>query len=121
MILDEWNKLVAEIKTNDTPENLLKLKQFVEQQAIKESQAFQQQTWQESKKQVLSSILPNDGYTPRIKENWSTLIEHIRKRLMANNGKIIKLFIYSDLWFGYLLAGSIGFGFISLLIQGYFF
>lgn len=116
-MLDEWNKLVEETKREVTPEILSKLKKFVAKETIRELEEAEQNHWISSRDQVLGSISPGNTYTPQAKESWYALIEHIRKRLMADEGRIIKTFIYATLWAKYLLIGSMVAIFITIIIS----
>ena len=106
-MIDELNKLIEAVQVNNNPENLAKLKAFVEKEAKRELAEIKQNQWLNSKEQILGSILPTNNSNSQAKENWLKLIEHIRKRLIENDGKIIKLLVYSSIWSGYLFISSI--------------
>lgn len=103
-MIDELNALVEALQAKNTSKNLDKLKSFVEKEAKRELAEIEQNQWLSSREQLLNEISPN--ITSQAKKNWLKLIEHIRKRLMENNGKIIKLVIYSSIWSWYLFLGS---------------
>lgn len=105
-MVNEWNKLIEEAKLGMTPELLAKLKSFVEKETARELEQAEQSQWLDSREQILSSISLRQPYQSQSKESWYALIEHIRKRVMENNGKLAKTLIYSKLWSSYLQIGS---------------
>ena len=70
--------------------------------------------WEDAKSELLVSI--SKTLDPKHKDNWAEVIEHVKKRLLENNAKKLKIYIYTQMFGGYVTGIYV----LSLFIVGIF-
>lgn len=61
----------------------------------RENNLIDESSWQNTKSELLDSL--GKALNPNDRDSWGAVIEHIKNRLSANDGKLMKLLVYERL------------------------